>query len=235
MKPELIVALDVPVRERMPEIVDNLPATITHYKIGLELFVSEGPAVLDYFKKKSKKVFLDLKLHDIPRTVAHAVAAAARHDVAMLSIHAGGGRDMLKAAVNSAGEQEGRAPKLVAVTTLTSLNGEDLRAMGVSRSVAAHTVALGEMAVSVGVDGLVCSPLEARVFRQKMGGDPILVTPGIRPSDSETGDQKRFATPRTAVEAGADFLVVGRPILQAPDARKAAEEILRQMNAVKSS
>lgn len=248
MKPELIVALDVPSSAEIPQIVDTLPAEINYYKIGLELFTSQGPAALDYLKQKNKKIFLDLKLHDIPRTVARAVAAAARLGVDMLTIHAGGGRHMLKSAVDSARKQGDSAPKLVAVTTLTSLDQDDLSELGVSRPLKEHTLALGELAVSSGFDGIVCSVLEAGAFREKLGNSPILVTPGIRlrpdlpkgvgttpgqvRSESKSvDDQKRMATPEMAVKAGSNFLVVGRPILEAPDPAAAAREILRQMRA----
>lgn len=252
MKPELIVALDVASSDDIPGIVDALPEEIAYYKVGLELFTSEGPSAFNYLKKRNKKIFLDLKLHDIPRTVARAVAAAARHEIALLTVHAGGGRDMLTAASEAAKEQGKSAPKLIAVTTLTSLNDDDLRKLGVSRHLAEHTIALGEMAISAGINGLVCSVHEAPVFREKLGDSPILVTPGIRlrvPEDataghvrlrqkasprqvrpgSEADDQKRSATPEMAVKAGSNFLVVGRPILEAADPRAAATEILQQM------
>jgi orotidine-5'-phosphate decarboxylase len=227
--PELIVALDVPSSDSIPRLVDALPPQITWYKIGLEIFTSEGPAALAFLKKRGKSVFLDLKLHDIPRTVARAVASASRLGVNLLTVHAGGGREMLKAAADSAREAGPSAPAVVAVTTLTSLNDKDLKEMGISRPLTEHTLALGEMAISAGIHGLVCSPLEATFFRKKLGQAPILVTPGIRPAGADAGDQKRIATPDAAIKAGANFLVVGRPILEAPDMNKAALMILNQM------
>jgi orotidine-5'-phosphate decarboxylase len=229
MKPELIVALDVQTSDMVKQLVDSLPPEVTWYKVGLELFTAEGPAALQYLRKKNKKIFLDLKLHDIPNTVAAAVASAARHGVAMLTLHAGGGREMLKAAVQSARKADSSTPKLVAVTTLTSLAQSDLLELGITRSLADHTLALGEMAISAGVDGLVCSPHEARAFRDKLGKGPILVTPGIRPAGADVADQKRVATPEAAIKAGASFLVVGRPITQAPDPTTAAKDILREI------
>jgi len=199
MKPEIIIALDVPSSDRIPSIVDTLPPSISFYKVGLELFVSEGPKSLDYLRKKNKRIFLDLKLHDIPRTVARAVASAAKHGATLLTVHAAGGREMLKAAAEAAAEHGKSRPRLVAVTTLTSLNTGDLIELGVSRSLLDHTLILGDMAVSAGIDGIVCSPNEAASFRKKLGDTPILVTPGIRPAGADAGDQKRIAThPRSA-------------------------------------
>jgi orotidine-5'-phosphate decarboxylase len=170
-----------------------------------------------------------LNLHDSPRTVARAVTAAAQLGVSILTVHAGGGREMLKAAAQAARDAGPRAPRLVAVTTLTSLAENDLRELGVTRPLQEHTLALGELAISSGIDGLVCSPLEARAFRDRLGPAPILITPGIRPSGADVGDQKRIATPAMAVAAGATFLVVGRPILDAPDPAAAARAVLKEM------
>jgi orotidine-5'-phosphate decarboxylase len=227
MKPEIIIALDVPSSDKIQGIVDSLPPAISFYKVGLEIFTADGPSSFNYLKKTNRKIFLDLKLHDIPRTVARAVASAAKHGVNLLTVHAGGGRDMLKAASDSA--RENGNLKIVAVTTLTSLNSTDLLEMGVTRPLLDHTLSLGEMAIAAGVDGLVCSPNEASAFRKILGDKPILVTPGIRPAGSDVGDQKRVATPEMAVKAGASYLVVGRPILDAPNRKAAAEEIIRQM------
>lgn len=227
MKPEMIIALDVSSCDKIKNIVDSLPKTVDFYKVGLELFAADGPSSLDYLKQTNRKIFLDLKLHDIPRTVARAVASAAKHGVNLLTVHACGGREMLKAAAESA--RENGNLKIVAVTTLTSLNSADLVEMGVARPLLDHTLAMGEMAISAGIDGLVCSPNEASAFRKRIGDCPILVTPGIRPAGADIGDQKRIATPEMAVKAGATYLVVGRPILEAPDPRAAAEEIMRQM------
>lgn len=231
MKPQLVVALDVPTIADIKTVLNSLPRQILYYKVGLELFTAEGPAAIRMLLNGNKRVFLDLKLHDIPRTVARAVASAARAGVSLLTVHASGGRDMLRAASESAGEHGESAPKIIAVTTLTSLNGDDLHEIGIPQTLAEHTLSLGKMAISAGIDGLVCSPNEASAFRGALGNGPILVTPGIRPAGAEAGDQKRFATPKTAVRAGADFLVVGRPILEASDPRAAALEILKQMDS----
>lgn len=234
MKSELIVALDVPTADEIPAIVNALPERITYYKIGLELFAAAGPDALTFLADRGKRVFLDLKLHDIPRTVARAVEAAAQHRVALLTVHAGGGRNMLTAAALAAAAQGDLAPKLVAVTTLTSLDQNDLTELGIQRDLSTHTNALGKLAIECGIDGLVCSPLEVATFRQQLGPDPILVTPGIRPAGGDVGDQKRVATPAMAVEGGSSFLVVGRPILEASDPAAAAETILAQMDAAQA-
>lgn len=229
MPAELIVALDVPSAREIGPIVDNLPGEIDFYKVGLELFCAEGPAALLPLKERNKKIFLDLKLHDIPRTVEHAVRSAARLGVQLLTVHTCGGRAMLKAAVHAASEYADSAPSIIGVTTLTSLNADDFVDVGIGRSLTDQARALGSMAIESGIDGLVTSVLEAPALRRELGERPLLVTPGIRMPSDETGDQKRVATPAAAVEAGASYLVVGRPILEAEDPRAAAEAILRNM------
>ncbi|MDP6525549.1 MAG: orotidine-5'-phosphate decarboxylase [Kiritimatiellia bacterium] len=235
MKSELIIALDVPTASEIPPIVQALPDEVKYYKVGLELFVSEGPEALRFLKESGKEIFLDLKLHDIPRTVARAVSSACRHGVTLLTLHAGGGRAMLTAAAEAAREAGSDAPALLAITTLTSLDAGDLSELGVQRDLREHTLALGELAISCGIDGLVCSPLEARSFRERIGPEPFLVTPGIRPANADAGDQKRIATPANAVADGASFLVVGRPIVQADDPAAAAVEILSQMRSAEEA
>jgi orotidine-5'-phosphate decarboxylase len=215
MTPALIVALDVPNAKEMEEALNRLPDTIEWYKVGLELFCAEGPKILEPLKRRNKKIFLDLKLHDIPRTVANAVKTAAGHGVNLMTVHAIGGRAMLEAAAEAARECS-NPPKLVAVTTLTSLSQEDFTDLGITRSVSEQALALGELAISSGIDGLVTSAHEAGVLRQRFP-NAFLVTPGIRMPDGEVGDQKRVATPGFAVQQGATHLVVGRPILQAKD------------------
>lgn len=228
-KPNLIVALDVQDAAAAIRTVDSLPHSVSFFKIGLELFTSEGPAVLSPVLQRGKRVFLDLKLHDIPNTVAQAVTSAGRHRVALLTVHATGGRAMLSAAADAAAKLGSDRPRLVAVTTLTSLAQSDLADIGVSRDLREHTIALGKMAISCGIDGLVCSAREVAEFRRILGPDAILVTPGIRPAGTDVGDQKRIATPSSAVRDGSSFLVVGRPIVAAPDPRAAAEAILKEM------
>jgi orotidine-5'-phosphate decarboxylase len=223
MKPALIVALDVPTVMEMEKALDRLPDTIEWYKVGLELFCAEGPSVLEPLKKRNKKIFLDLKLHDIPRTVAHAVKTAASHGVNLMTVHAIGGRAMLEAAAEAARECT-NPPKLVAVTTLTSLSQDDFVDLGIVRSVSDQALALGELAISSGIDGLVTSAHEAGALRKKFP-QALLVTPGIRMPEGDVGDQKRVATPAFAVQQGATHLVVGRPILQAENPASVAGAI----------
>lgn len=231
MKSEIIVAIDVPTPEEITPIINTLADSISFYKVGLELFISAGPAAFAPFKAANKKIFLDLKLHDIPRTVANAVKTAAAHNVEILTVHAGGGSTMLKAAAEAARECGANAPKLVAVTTLTSLDNNDLKEMGIARELKEHTLALGKMAIDAGIDGLVCSPHEAADFRKIIGNAPILITPGIRPAGGDAADQKRIATPTMAVEAGSSYLVIGRPILAADNPREAAATMVAEVNA----
>jgi orotidine-5'-phosphate decarboxylase len=227
-KAELIVALDVPNAEAMEAKLQELPDCIEWYKVGLEIFCAEGPAVLEPLKKRGKKIFLDLKLHDIPRTVGNAVKTAAEHGVNLMTVHAVGGRAMLEEAAKAAAECE-NPPKLVAVTTLTSLSQDDFKDLGVDRTVSEQALALGRLAISSGIDGMVTSAHEAKVLREEFP-DALLVTPGIRMPEGDVGDQKRVATPSFAVEQGATHLVVGRPIVQAADPDAAASAIITDMN-----
>lgn len=229
MPAEVIVALDVPTIPEMLKVVDELGDSISFYKVGLEIYTAEGPAVVRQLKDRGKRVFLDLKLHDIPRTVANAVTAAARHGVDLLTIHSVGGRTMIGAAREAARAAGAAGPKLLAITTLTSLDQSDLTDIGVLRDLETHTLALGGFAVRAGADGLVCSPLEVAAMRQQVGAETLLVTPGVRPSGGEMGDQKRVATPSAASRDGATHLVIGRPIVQAPDRKAAAEAILAEL------
>jgi orotidine-5'-phosphate decarboxylase len=231
-RPELIVALDFPNARALQTGLTRLPNAVTFGKIGLELFTAEGVAALQPLAERRMRLFLDLKFHDIPRTVAQAVRSASRLGASIMTVHACGGRDMLKAAAEAARESGPHGPKLVAVTTLTSLNQADLSDLGISRSLSDQALHLGEMALSCGIDGLVTSVHEAADLRRRFGPDPILVTPGIRPSGAETGDQKRVATPAAAVRAGADFLVVGRPITEASDPTAATLAILNEIEHV---
>jgi len=224
---DLIVALDVPSAEKMEEKLQELPDFIEWYKVGLELFCAEGPAVLEPLKRRNKKIFLDLKLHDIPRTVAHAVETAAAHGVELLTVHAIGGRAMLEAAAEAAKGCE-NPPKLVAVTTLTSLSQEDFKDLGINRTVSEQALELGRLAISSGIDGLVTSAHEAKVLRAAFP-NALLVTPGIRMPSGDVGDQKRVATPAFAVEQGATHLVVGRPIVQAENPATAALAMIENM------
>jgi orotidine-5'-phosphate decarboxylase len=228
-KAELIVALDVPNAEAMEAKLQELPDFIEWYKVGLEIFCAEGPAVLEPLKKRGKKIFLDLKLHDIPRTVGNAVKTAAEHGVHLMTVHAIGGRAMLEEAAKAASACD-NPPRLVAVTTLTSLSQADFADLGIDRTVSEQALELGRLAISSGIDGMVTSAHEAKVLRDEFP-DAILVTPGIRMPQGDVGDQKRVATPSFAVEQGATHLVVGRPIVQADDPDAAASAIVNDMNA----
>lgn len=226
--PQLVVALDVPASAQIEPLLQVFPDDLRWFKVGLELFCAEGPAALDPLIRAGRNVFLDLKLHDIPRTVARAVRTAATHQVGMLTVHAAGGPAMLRAAAEAAAACP-QPPILVAVTVLTSLDQADLTRMGVTRTISEQALELAEMALNCGIDGLVCSPLEVSQFREAMGTDPVLVTPGVRPAGADAGDQKRVATPAGAVRDGSDFLVVGRPIMEADDPATAARQIIKEM------
>jgi orotidine-5'-phosphate decarboxylase len=215
----------------MIRAAESLSPPVTHFKIGLELYSAEGPSCVRTLAERGASVFLDLKLHDIPRTVARAVSTLCRPGVALLTVHASGGREMLKAAAQAAAAAGPDAPKLLAVTVLTSLAQPDLADAGVTRPLEEHAVALASIALDAGIHGLVCSPLEVARLRREFGPSPLLVVPGIRPSNADAGDQKRVATPADAARAGASFIVVGRPILEAPDPRCAALGILDELAA----
>jgi orotidine-5'-phosphate decarboxylase len=227
-KADLIVALDVPNAEAMEAKLQELPDFIEWYKVGLELFCAEGPAVLEPLKKRGKKIFLDLKLHDIPQTVANAVKTAASHGVNLMTVHAIGGRAMLEAAAAAAAACD-NPPKIVAVTTLTSLSADDFKDLGINRTVSEQAVALGHLAISSGIDGMVTSAHEAKALREAFP-EALLITPGIRMPDGDVGDQKRVASPSFAVEQGATHLVIGRPIMHAADPTAAATAMLEDMN-----
>ena len=230
----LIVALDVNSRDSALSLVQTLRPRVQRFKVGLELFTACGPALVREILEKGGQVFLDLKFHDIPNTVARAAVSAARLGVGMFTIHLSGGPLMARRAAD---ELEAHCqvyrvqrPKILGVTVLTSLSPADLEELGVGRSVEDQVVALAQMGKAAGLDGVVCSPLEARLIREVCGREFLVVTPGIRPEGSEPDDQSRTLTPKVALEAGADFLVVGRPIVKADDPLEAAENILLQMD-----
>ena len=227
---DLIIALDVPSAAEARAVVDTLGDAVSFYKVGLELFIADGEATLAMLRKRGKRVFLDLKLHDIPRTVARAVSSTARFDVDLLTIHASGGKAMIAAAAEAAAAAP-HPPKILAVTVLTSLDDADLADLGVGRDAAAQVDALGRLAVESGAGGLVCSPREVGRLRAALGPAPYLVTPGIRPAGGDLGDQKRVATPAAAARDGASAIVVGRPVVQAPDPRVAAFAILAELQS----
>jgi len=214
--PRVIVALDFPDAAQALALVERLDPGQCKLKVGKELFVRAGPALVERLAARGFQVFLDLKFHDIPNTVAQACRAAADLGVWMVNVHASGGLRMMRAA-REAVDQSPNPPKLIAVTVLTSMSGEDLREIGIEVEPAAQVARLAGLASQAGMDGVVCSAQEATLLRQAIGPDFLLVTPGIRPAGSEVGDQTRILTPARAIEAGADYLVVGRPITQAAD------------------
>jgi orotidine-5'-phosphate decarboxylase len=227
----LIVALDVPDAVSAAKLVCQLENTCRWFKVGLELFVAAGPAVLKPLVARGHSVFLDLKFHDIPNTVAGAVRSAAELGVRMMTVHAAGGPAML-AAARAALQGVANAPELLAVTVLTSMDQTQLNAVGTERAAAEQVELLARMGLDAGMRGFVCSPKEVARLRALTGREGVLVIPGIRPAGSATGDQKRIATPADALRQGASYLVVGRPITQAPDPAEAAEAILREMAEV---
>ena len=229
---ELIVALDVQTREEAVTQVKRIGDPVGFYKIGLELFTAEGPDVVKAVKDLGKKVFLDLKFHDIPRTVERAVRSGGKLGVDLMTIHSVGGRAMIRAAADAAAEFGEVRPRILAVTVLTSLDKTDLVDVGiVGRTPAEQVAAMACFATENGADGLVSSPMEVGALSRSLKSGTLFVTPGVRPAGSAVGDQKRVATPADAVRDGATHLVVGRPILAAPDPTAAARTILAEMGA----
>ena len=225
---QLIVALDAPDAKSASALVDRLEGTCVWFKVGLELFVASGPAVIKPLLAKGHSVFLDLKLHDIPNTVAGAVRSAASLGVKLLTLHAAGGPAML-AAAREALAGTTNPPELLAVTVLTSMEETQLKAIGVDRTPAHQVELFAKMGIDSGIRGFVCSPLEVATLRSLTGPEGVLVIPGIRPATAAAGDQKRIATPADALRQGASYLVVGRPITQAAEPARAAEAILAEM------
>ncbi len=226
----MIVALDFPDAGTALSLVDQLDGAVHWFKIGLELYIAEGNGLVAEVRRRGFSVFLDLKLHDIPNTVAAAVRSASRLGVQMLSVHAGGGPAMLSAAAEAAGETAA-GPALLAVTVLTSMDASQLAATGIGASPGEQVERLAGMAMACGMQGLVCSPVEVESLRRQLGKEPLLVIPGIRPAGAETGDQRRVATPRSAIASGASYLVVGRPITRAADPAAAAKGIMAEIES----
>jgi orotidine-5'-phosphate decarboxylase len=230
--PELIVALDVENLVSAAALVEQLYPVVTLFKIGLQLFTAEGPRAVEVVRQRGAEVFLDLKLHDIPNTVAAAVREAARLGAVMCTLHASGGRSMLQAATAAAAESNS-AMQLLAVTVLTSLDSQGLgEVSGSSLDLTAQVVRLASLARDVGVDGIVASPHEISVLRAALGSSIRLVIPGIRPAWAAAEDQRRIMTPQEAAVAGADYLVIGRPITAATDPVLATSRILDELKAV---
>ncbi len=230
-RPELIVALDVADLASAAALVEQLYPTVTLFKVGLQLFTAEGPRAVEAVQQRGGRVFLDLKLHDIPNTVAGAVREAARLGVEMCTLHASGGRSMLQAAAQSVAGS-GSPMRLLAVTVLTSLDSRGLEeVVGSQLDVAAQVVRLALLAREAGLDGVVASPHEIGVLRATVGPSMRLVIPGVRPAWAATDDQRRVMTPHEAAVAGADYLVIGRPITAAADPVQATGRILEELRA----
>lgn len=230
----IIVALDVPSVEKALALAEQVAPAVGAFKIGSELFTSGGPDIVRRIRATGASVFLDLKFHDIPNTVAKSVAAATRLDVQMLTIHASGGPEMMRAAEASAQETAsslGRpAPLVLSVTVLTSMDGNELAAVGLPPNPGKQVERLAALAASAGLRGLVCSPLELAALRQLLPATMQLVTPGIRGPGDVAGDQKRTLSASEAMAAGASWLVIGRPIYAAENPRTAAEKILATLS-----
>lgn len=230
----IIVPLDVSTEAEALALVDQLPE-VTFWKVGLELFVSSGPRILDALKTRQKRIFLDLKLHDIPNTMAGAGRAAGRYGVDLLTVHATAGKAALiaaqEAAQASAAAENLPPPRIIAVTVLTSIQGRSLAfELKVPLELTDYALQLALLAQESGLSGVVCSPQEAQQLRSSCGDDLLLVCPGVRPKKSQTNDQKRVMTPNQAIQAGADYLVIGRPITQAPNPMQAYREICDELN-----
>jgi orotidine-5'-phosphate decarboxylase len=226
-KDRLIVALDVPTAAAARALVDRLSGMVGMFKVGSQLFTAAGPDFVREIVARGEKVFLDLKYHDIPNTVAQSVSEGARLGVSFLDVHALGGKAMLEAGVAALPAMGAR---LLAITILTSHDDGTLGEIGVEGTVQASVGSLARLARAAGVDGVVASPHEVALIREACGHDFLIVTPGIRPAGAAVGDQARPATPSAALRAGADYLVVGRPITEAADAAAAAAAIVEEMS-----
>lgn len=224
----IVVALDFDNRQQTLELVDRLDPQKCRLKIGKELFTSEGPQLVEAVQNKGFDVFLDLKFHDIPNTCAKAVAAAANLGVWMVNVHASGGERMMNAA-RDALEKFQQKPLLIGVTVLTSMEQSDLAGIGLDVAPQDHVKRLAQLTKQSGLDGVVCSAQEAAMLKQLCGQDFKLVTPGIRPSFAAVGDQKRIMTPKQAMDAGVDYMVIGRPITQAQDPIEALNLIQQEI------
>jgi len=228
MPTELILALDVPDRAAANATLDRVGPDLKWVKLGLQLFVKEGPALLDDVAARGHSIFLDLKLHDIPNTVASAVKSLAGQPVGLLTIHACGGREMVTAAAEAAREALPEATVL-AVTVLTSMNRAALADTGVDAETDEQVLRLGRLATEAGAGGLVCSPQELRLLRKELAPGTVLVTPGVRPAGADLNDQQRVMTPAQAAELGSSYIVVGRPILKADDPAAAVRDIQSEL------
>jgi orotidine-5'-phosphate decarboxylase len=226
-KDRLAVALDFPTEHEALKLVDQLGETCQWYKVGMELYYAAGNSIVQKLRDRGFNVFLDLKLHDIPNTVAGAVRSATQAGASLLTIHASGGAAMMTAAAEAASAPN--SPRLLAVTVLTSMDANELAGIGITASPAEQVLRLARLAKKSGINGMVCSPEEVALLRKETGPDTLLVIPGIRPAGADVGDQKRIATPAQAIAQGASLLVVGRPITRAANPATAAQSILNEI------
>jgi orotidine-5'-phosphate decarboxylase len=222
---KIIVALDLATKEKALDLVEDLHDQISFFKIGLQLYTAEGPEIVRAVRATGAKVWLDLKLHDIPNTVARAVESATNLGVHMLTIHLSGGSEMIRAATSARTNNI----SILGVTVLTSATEQMLREIGISDKVDNQVLRLAKLGVEAGIDGLIASAHEVKKLREEFGGKIKVVVPGIRPSWSEAGDQRRVTTPRQALDAGADYLVIGRPIVAHPRPCEAVTKILDEI------
>lgn len=229
--PRIIVALDYPDSQQALDLVNQLDPGLCRLKVGKEMFTRLGPAFIEQLSARRFEIFLDLKFHDIPNTVAAACDAAADLGVWMMNLHASGGRRMMEAARERL-EKRSERPRLVAVTILTSLSAEDIAEVGFRGEPAENVMRLAQLASRSGMDGVVCSPREAADLRSTIGSDFLLVTPGVRPKDAAADDQRRVMTPVDAINAGASHLVIGRPITAAAEPIEALRKISREISSL---
>ena len=232
----LIVALDFHTMEDIRTLVAKLGGSVSYYKVGMELFYAVGGKAVTWLRREGKHVFLDLKLHDIPNTVAGGLCSLMHLGADMLNVHASGGLTMMKTAADRLHKEAAEAgipcPKLIAITVLTSIGSAEWQGVGQTRVLEESVLRLARLAKEAGLDGVVASPQEAEAIRAACGEDFLIVTPGVRPAGTSADDQSRIATPRAALMAGASHLVIGRPIRAADDPKAAAEAILKEMETV---
>lgn len=232
----LIVALDFPTLEQAKNCVLELGETVSHYKVGMELYYAVGSEIIRFLKEQNKQVFLDLKLQDIPNTVAHALTVLSDLGADMMNVHSVGGKKMMSEAVKAvreAAEKVGKpAPKLIAVTILTSMDDEQFGDLNYKNTIAEQVIALARLAKEAGMDGVVASPKEAAAIREACGEGFLIVTPGVRPAGASLDDQSRVATPAGAFKNGSSHIVVGRPITKAEDRKAAAAAIVAEIKGV---
>lgn len=230
----LIVALDFNSEEKAVAMAEKLKSDVKFFKIGLELFCACGPKIVERIRETGCDIFLDLKFHDIPNTVARSAAAVTRLSPFMINVHALGGYEMMKRAQEAVTDEAERSdvvkPKVLAVTILTSLDEKALKAAGIEDNMEKEVLKLARLAKEAGLDGVVASPSETKLIRKELGADFLIVTPGVRPEWAKANDQKRIATPKSALRDGADYIVVGRPITESKDPAEAAKAILKEIS-----